>query len=217
VGVQWHPEDTAADDPAQQALFEGFTTMARIRSTRAREGRAGSSREVVLADPDPTWPARFEEEAARIRAALGDLAARIEHVGSTAVPGLPAKPVIDIQLSLRSLSPRAVWREPLEAAGYTYRLDPSSVEHEFLSREGPDGERLVNLHVCPVGGRWEARHLWFRDRLRARPEDRDAYAALKRRLAAEHPHDLHTYAAAKTDFIRRLETAAEPERVPTRD
>ena len=208
VGVQWHPEDTAHEDAPQQALFEGFTTMAKIRSTRARDGRAGSSREIELADPDPGWPARFDEEAERLRAALGDLAVRIDHVGSTAVPALPAKPVIDIQISLASLAPRDAWRAPLEAAGYTYRLDPSSTEHEFLRREAPDGTRLVNLHVCPAGSEWERRHLWFRDHLRASREDREAYAALKRELAAAHPRDLHTYSDAKTAFIRRIEALA---------
>jgi GrpB-like predicted nucleotidyltransferase (UPF0157 family) len=213
VGVQWHPEDTAGTDEEQEALFQGFTTMAKIRSTRARDERGGSSRLVEIASPDPAWPARFEEEGARIRAALGDLVVRIEHIGSTSVPDLPAKPVIDIQLSLASLAPRGSWRLPLEATGYSYRLDPSSIEHEFMFRETPDGARLVNLHLCPAGSRWEARHVWFRDRLRAHPDEREAYAALKRDLAAAHARDMHTYSDGKNDFIRRLE-ALELERGP---
>ena len=216
VGVQWHPEDTARSDPAQQALFRGLVTMATIRSTRARAGRPGSSRSVEVVDPDPAWPGRFDEEASRIAAALGDLATRIEHVGSTAVQALPAKPVIDIQVSLPSLTPREAWLAPLESAGYEYRLDPSSIEHEFLFRDAPDGTRLVNLHLCPAGSPWERRHLWFRDRLRAHPDERDAYARLKRDLAAEHARDMHTYSDAKTAFIRDLEALqAEAGDLPT--
>jgi putative glutamine amidotransferase len=208
VGVQWHPEDTAATDPAQQALFDGLATMAKIRSTRARPGRPGPGRPFELVDADPRWVTLFEQEADRIRRALGDIAVRIDHVGSTAVPGLAAKPVIDVQVSVASLVPRDAWRDPLVAAGYSYRLDPSSVEHEFLCRNAPDGTRLVNVHVCPAGSTWERRHLAFRDHLRAHAGDREAYAALKRTLAADHPGDVHTYSDAKTSFIRRIEAAS---------
>jgi GrpB-like predicted nucleotidyltransferase (UPF0157 family) len=183
--------------------------MAKFRSTRARVGRAPSGRPFSLVEPDPEWPARFADEAARIRAALGDVAMRIEHIGSTAVPGLPSKPIIDIQVSVASLAPRDPWRRPLEAAGYEHRVDPSSVEHEFLCRNAADGSRLVNLHVCPAESAWERRHLWFRDHLRHHPEDRDAYAALKRRLAVEHRNDVHTYSDAKTAFIREVERRAD--------
>jgi putative glutamine amidotransferase len=211
VGVQWHPEDTVRDDPAQRSLFEALVQLARIRSTRASASRPASGRSYAIVDPDPSWPERFEEEAAGIREALGDLAVRIDHVGSTAVPGLRAKPIIDVQVSLRSMSPRAPWRDALVAAGYAYRLDPTSVDHEFVSRDDADGTRLVNVHLCPAGSEWERRHLWFRDRLRAHPDERDAYAALKDELAARHPDDVHTYSDAKTAFIRSVEAAARDE------
>ncbi|HEX6131529.1 MAG TPA: GrpB family protein [Actinomycetota bacterium] len=205
VGVQWHPEDTARDDPAQQALFDGLVRLAEVRGTRAAGGRAGRSRPFEVVDPDPRWPARFDEEAARIRGALGDVALRIEHVGSTAVPGLPAKPVIDVQVSVASLSPRERWRDPLVAAGYRYVLDPTAIDRELLVREAPDGTRLANVHLTLAGSDWERRHLAFRDHLRATPEDRDAYGRLKRDLAARHHRDLHTYSEAKTAFIRDVE------------
>jgi GrpB-like predicted nucleotidyltransferase (UPF0157 family) len=209
VGVQWHPEDSARSDADQQLLFDAVVRMAYLRSTRATEDRPGTSWAFEIVDPDPAWPARFEQEATRIREALGDLAVRIDHIGSTAVPDLPAKPVIDIQVSLSSMTPRATWREPLAAAGYSYRLDPTSVDHEFVCRESADGTRLVNVHLCPAGSEWERRHLTFRDRLRSDPGARDAYATLKRRLAAEHPKDVHTYADGKNAFIRRLEAIEE--------
>jgi putative glutamine amidotransferase len=207
VGVQWHPEDTAGTDPDQQLLFEAVVRMAHLRSTRATADRPGSSWAFDIVDPDPAWSARFAEEARRIQEALGDLAVRIDHIGSTAVPDLPAKPVIDIQVSLASMTPRATWREPLAAAGYSYRLDPTSVEHEFVYRGSADGTRLVNVHLCPAGSEWERRHLAFRDRLRSDPDARDAYAAIKRRLAAEHPNDVHTYADGKSAFIRGMEAS----------
>ena len=216
VGVQWHPEDTAREDASQQALFDGLVQLARIRSTRVSATGPATGRSFTIEEPDPRWPSRFEDEAARIRDALGDLAVRIDHVGSTAVPGLRAKPIIDVQVSLRSLSPRAPWRDALVAAGYSYRLDPTSVDHEFVCREAPDGTRLANVHLCPAGSGWERRHLWFRDRLRTNPDERDAYAALKVELAERHPNDVHTYSDAKTAFIRRLEAAAgaEPADLP---
>jgi gamma-glutamyl-gamma-aminobutyrate hydrolase PuuD len=215
LGVQWHPEDTAASDPSQQALFDALSLIARLQGTRARPGRRhGRSRAYALSDPDPTWPARFEEEAARIGAALPeDLVVRIDHVGSTAVPGLAAKPVVDIQVSLTSLSPRAPYVEAIARLGYRHLLDPWSDEHEYFSRdEGAD--RAFHLHVCLAGGGWETRHLAFRDWLRTHPGDMRAYGELKRRLATEHPRDIMAYTDAKTPFIRAIEAKA---RVPARE
>jgi len=214
VGIQWHPEDTAEHDPDQQAFFEAVVNMARIRGSRETTpgpGRhPGRIRQVELADPDPDWPTRFAEEEARIRRALGDLVVRLDHVGSTAVPGLPAKPVIDVQVSVASLVPRSAWRDPLVAAGYRYHLDPTAPDREFLARETDGGARLANVHVCVAGGDWERRHLAFRDHLRAHPDDRDAYGLLKRELAERHAHDLHTYTQAKTSLIRTIEHRASP-------
>ncbi|MGZ6545016.1 MAG: GrpB family protein [Actinomycetota bacterium] len=208
VGVQWHPEDTAAADPAQQSVFDAFVTVARWRGARAKPGEAeGRTRAYELSDYDPAWPARFDREAARLQEALGDLAVRIEHVGSTSVPGLAAKPVIDIQVSVVSLTPRAPIVDPLTAFGYEHSIDPIEPQHEFFSR-GYDGPQRVNLHVCEVGSTWERRHLAFRDELRRDPGAVAEYAALKRRLATEHPRDVFTYTDAKTEFIRRIEGRA---------
>jgi GrpB-like predicted nucleotidyltransferase (UPF0157 family) len=147
----------------------------------------------------------FEVEAARIRAALGDVAVRVDHVGSTAVPGLAAKPIIDIQVSVDAMVPRDRFAGPLTELGYTLVADPTDVEHEFLRRD-VDGVRTHQIHVCPAGSEWELRHLRFRDQLRAHPEDADRYEDLKRRLADEHPNDVFTYVEGKTSFIREIET-----------
>jgi putative glutamine amidotransferase len=210
MGVQWHPEDTAASDPAQQALFDGFVVIARWRGSRAKPGEArGRTREYGLSDYDPEWPVRFDEEATVLLEALGDLAVRIEHVGSTSVPGLAAKPVIDIQMSVASLIPRSPIVGSLNALGYEHSIDPIEPQHEFFSK-GYDGAgpQKVNLHVCEVGSTWERRHLAFRDELRRDPDAAAEYAALKRRLANEHPRDIFSYVDGKTAFIRSIEARA---------
>lgn len=210
VGVQWHPEDTAAGDPAQQSLFDGFVTVARWRGSRAKPGETqGRTREYRLSEYDPEWPARFDEESTALLDALGELAVRIEHVGSTSVPGLAAKPVIDIQISVVSLIPRSPIVGSLKAFGYEHSIDPIEPQHEFFSK-GYDGggPQKVNVHVCEVGSTWERRHLAFRDELRRDPGAAAEYAALKRRLADEHPRDIFSYVDGKTTFIRSIEARA---------
>ena len=149
----------------------------------------------------------FEEEAAAIRVALGDVAVRVEHVGSTAVPGLAAKPIIDIQVSLDAMVPRVRFVEPLVALGYEFVADPTDTEHEYFKKE-TGRVHSYQVHVCAAGSEWERRHLLFRDHLRTHPKDAAAYAELKRRLAAEHPNDVMTYVDGKTPFIRRIEALA---------
>lgn len=208
LGVQWHPEETSAQDPAQQSLFEALTQLAKIRCRRARPGDAeGRSRSYAIHPYDPAWPDRFASEARRIETALGPTAVRVEHVGSTAVPGLAAKPVIDIQVSVRSMSPRETYREPLESLGYRWGIDPWTDEHEFFGRD-EGGERAFHVHVCPEGSDWERRHVTFRDWLRMHPDDAASYERLKRDLAETHPRDIDTYADAKTSFVREVEARA---------
>jgi GrpB-like predicted nucleotidyltransferase (UPF0157 family)/GMP synthase-like glutamine amidotransferase len=208
LGVQWHPEDTAREDPAQQALFEGFVNVARWRGSRAKPGETGGrTRGYAIADPDPAWASWFEEQADAIRQAMGGLAVRVEHVGSTSVPGLAAKAVIDIQVSVASLVPREPVVGPLVAIGYRHQIDPLESEHEFLSKGYEDGTP-VHVHLCEAGSAWERRHLAFRDWLRSHPDDAAAYADLKRRLAAAHPNDIFTYVDGKSAFIHEVETRA---------
>jgi GrpB-like predicted nucleotidyltransferase (UPF0157 family) len=122
------------------------------------------------------------------------------------VPGLAAKPVIDIQVSVRSLRPRAAVIEPLIRHGFRHTIDPIETQHELLtSGYEPDAPRTVHVHVCEAGSAWEARHIAFRDHLRTHPDDARAYGSLKRRLAAEHPRDVQTYIDGKTSFIRAVE------------
>ena len=218
VGVQWHPEETAATDPVQQSLFDALVLLSRLHGARAKPGKSeGRGREFSIADPDPDWPAHFGAESASIVAALPDgLVARIDHVGSTSVAGLAAKPIMDIQLSLHALTPRNAYVEPLTALGYRWVLDPWDVDHEFFSRD-IEGERCFHIHVCTAGSEWERRHLAFRDRLRTHDDDAAAYAELKRELAAAHPKDSLTYTEAKSAFIIDVQQRAGDQGAGSKD
>jgi putative glutamine amidotransferase len=208
LGVQWHPEETAAKDTTQQSFFDALALLGRLRGASAKPGQAeGRTRSYAISPYDPDWPARFEREAARIHAVLGDHVVRLEHVGSTSVPGLGAKPVIDIQVSIRSMVPRSVYVDPLVALGYRGVLDPWSDDHEYFSRD-EDGDRAFQIHVCAEGSEWGRRHIAFRDWLRSHPGDAEAYERLKRDLAELHPRDTYSYNDAKTAFIREVEARA---------
>ena len=151
-------------------------------------------REIVIADSDPAWPRRFAVERERIAGALGDRAMRIEHIGSTAVPGLAAKPIVDILVEVARLDDAA----PLENAGYVLRVRED--DHRMFRTAALD----VHVHVWPSGHPDIAAQLAFRDRLRASPEDRAAYEALKRELASRDWPDMNHYADAKGKLIREI-------------
>jgi GrpB-like predicted nucleotidyltransferase (UPF0157 family) len=157
---------------------------------------------ITIVDYDPDWPARFEAEATRLREALGSVAVRIDHVGSSAVPGLPAKPIVDIQVSVRQLEPMIAYRLPLEGLGYEYEADPNMEDYRFF--RGSARPRLVHIHVCEAGSFHERRHLAFRDWMRTHPGDAQRYAALKQRLAAREWASADAYADAKGPFIDEI-------------
>jgi GrpB-like predicted nucleotidyltransferase (UPF0157 family) len=150
-------------------------------------------RDIVIADYDPGWPRRFEVEHGRIAEALGDRALRIEHIGSTAVPGLAAKPIVDILVEVPSLD-----GVDLERAGYVLRVREEG--HRMFRTPELD----VHVHVWRTGSPNIASHLALRDRLRASPVDRAAYEALKRELAARDWPDVNHYADAKGPLIREI-------------
>jgi GrpB-like predicted nucleotidyltransferase (UPF0157 family) len=156
---------------------------------------------------DPAWPGRFEAEAKRIASALGPAALRIDHVGSTAVPGLAAKPVIDIQVSVRALHPLEPHLLPLVGLGYTHVPHPDDAFYPFLHRPA-QWPHSHHVHLCEAGGAEEIRQLAFRDLLRDHPELAAAYADEKRRLAAGHSsasfESRTAYSDAKSAFIEPL-------------
>jgi GrpB-like predicted nucleotidyltransferase (UPF0157 family) len=156
---------------------------------------------VVLVPYDEAWPSLFAEERARIERALGSRAERVEHVGSTAVPGLPAKPILDIMVCVRSLREAECCIRPLEQLYYDYRGEAGVPGRLFFRKGDP---RSHHLHVTPIGGKFWERHLVFRDYLRAHPETALEYAQLKHRLAGRFRRDRAAYTEAKTDFISEV-------------
>lgn len=156
---------------------------------------------VLIVGYDPHWPELFKREAERIRAALGDRALRIEHTGSTAVPGLAAKPIIDVLLVVRDSGTEDAYVPALEAAGYILHIRESNwFEHRMF--KGPDTE--INLHVFSLGCPEIDRMLMFRDWLRSNDADRDLYARTKLALAESEWKYMQNYADAKTGIIKEI-------------
>ena len=156
---------------------------------------------IVLVAYDPGWPAMFDREAGRIRAALDRLAIRVEHVGSTSVPGLAAKPIIDIVLAVPDSADEAVYVPALEGAGYVlHNREPGWFEHRMF--KGPDVG--VNLHVFSAGEAEIDRMVLFRDWLRSHDDDRDAYLRVKRDLAQRTWRHVAHYADAKTAIVQEI-------------
>ena len=156
---------------------------------------------IELVEYDTAWPVRFEREAKRIRGALGVRALLVEHVGSTSVPGLAAKPIVDIVLAVQDSSDEDAYVPALEAAGYVLRIrEPDWFEHRVF--KGPDTE--VNLHVFSAGCEEIGRMLAFRDHLRANDDDRELYERTKRELASREWAFVQDYADAKTAVVREI-------------
>ena len=153
---------------------------------------------IVLADADPTWADEFEHEAQRVRAALADRVLLLEHVGSTAIPGLAAKPIIDMLLAVADSADEDSYVPPMEAAGYVLRIrEPDWHEHRLF--KGPD--RDINLHVFTDGDSEVRRMLLFRDTLRTDPAALARYQATKRELASRTWRYVQEYADAKNDIV----------------
>jgi GrpB-like predicted nucleotidyltransferase (UPF0157 family) len=156
---------------------------------------------IHLAEYDPGWPRLFEREAARIRSALGGRALQVEHTGSTSVPGLAAKPVIDIVLVVADSSDEDDYVPLLEAAGYTLTIrEPDWHEHRLL--KGPDTN--VNVHVFSARSGEVDRMLAFRDWLRTNDDDRELYERAKRELAAREWKYVQNYADAKSAVVEDI-------------
>lgn len=156
---------------------------------------------ITLVEYDPSWPDLFEREANRIRSVLGGAALQIEHVGSTSVPGLCAKPIIDILLVVKNSDDEPSYVPALEAAGYRLRIrEPEWFEHRMF--KGPDTD--INLHVFSLGAPEIDRILRFRDWLRSNESDRDKYAQVKRSLAKKKWRHVQHYADAKTSIVQEI-------------
>ena len=180
-------------------------TDEQIRSATVGELRRHDA-PVTLMAYDPSWPGLFEREAERIRAILGDRVRQLEHVGSTSVPGLAAKPIIDVLLVVRDSSQEPAYLTDLEAAGYVLRIrEPEWFEHRML--KGPDTD--INLHVLSAGCPEIDRMLAFRDRLRTDVGDRELYERTKRDLAARRWRYMQNYADAKSAVVEEIVARAD--------
>jgi len=179
---------------------DGLTTEEQLRTVTIGE-LVPLSAPVRLVEYDPDWPLRFRREADRIRAVLGDRVLQLEHVGSTAVPGLPAKPIIDVLLVLTNSADEPTYVPAMLAAEYVLRIrEPNWNEHRLF--KGPDSN--INLHVFSSGCPEIARVLVFRGWLRINTSDRDLYARTKLELAKMNWKYVQNYADAKTAVVEQI-------------
>ncbi|MFN2465888.1 MAG: GrpB family protein [Candidatus Dormibacteria bacterium] len=162
---------------------------------------------IVITDYDGTWPRLFRDLASPVARAVSDLGAEVEHVGSTAVPGLAAKPIIDMDVVVPSAEviPRAI--ERLRRLGYIHQGDLGISGREAF--QSPPGAPPHHLYVTVAGSKQHRDHLLFRDQLRGDPDLASRYASLKRRLAAEYIEDRGGYSEAKSAFISSALAAAD--------
>jgi GrpB-like predicted nucleotidyltransferase (UPF0157 family) len=157
---------------------------------------------IVVVDYDPTWPRTFQSLADRALAAVGDVAVGAEHVGSTAVPGLPAKPIVDLDVVLRSAADISIAVARLASLGYVHEGDLGIPGREAF--RWPSGEPRHHLYALPADSRELRRHLAFREHLRAHPDAARAYGDLKRAAAQRHRDDRAAYMAAKDGLIKGI-------------
>lgn len=157
--------------------------------------------QITLCEYDPNWENLFSKEAEKIKTALGEDALQIEHVGSTAIPDLCAKPIIDILLVVKNSDEEHTYIKQLEEIGYTLRIrEPDWFKHRMLKGINPE----VNLHVFSQNCEEAARMILFRDYLKSHPKDRILYEQTKRLLAQKHWNYIQDYADAKTDIIKKI-------------
>ncbi len=168
---------------------------------------AGRNRRIEIVPHDPGWAQAFEAEAARLREAFGEELLAIHHMGSTAVPGLPAKPIIDMLPEVRDIDAIDDLNDAMVALGYTPKGENGIPGRRFFSKD-LDGVRRFHLHVFQTGDPEIARHLDFIDYLKAHPAAARAYANLKQRLAREHATDISRYTDGKGEFIRGIDDRA---------
>lgn len=167
------------------------------------ERSMGLMRNIVIVEYDPAWPDRFAEEAEHIGRSIPAVLLRLEHIGSTSVPGLAAKPVIDMLAVVRSLEQLDAHNLALQALGYEAKGELGIAGRRFFAK-GTDDNRTHHLHAFEAGHAEIADHLSFRDYLRGHREAACRYADLKRELAAAHRNDVESYVAGKGPLIREL-------------
>lgn len=167
---------------------------------------------IVICNYDPRWPLEYAKEKERVMAAIGQYVLAMEHIGSTSVPGLASKPIIDLAAGVRQFSDTDLCIQPLRKIGYVYVPE---FERELPGRRyfylAAGEEHTHHLHMVEITSEFWKRHIFFREYLRAHPEQAQAYVQLKRELAARYGTDRPSYTSAKAEFIRHILTLAEEE------
>ena len=163
---------------------------------------------IVLAPYDPAWPAAYRHEAATLTATLGDAFLSLEHIGSTAVPGVLAKPVIDMLAIASDVTALDTRSQDFVALGYQVMGEFGIPGRRYFRKDDPTGRRTHQIHAFSRGAEETDRHLNFRDYLRAHPAVASAYAAVKRELVTKCIDDMACYSDGKTSFIRDVERKA---------
>lgn len=168
---------------------------------------------VVIVAYDPQWPRRYEQEKAALLSVLSDRLVALEHMGSTAIPGLGAKPIIDIMAALRSLEEAPTCIEPLRGLGYDYvpEFEAFIPERRFFRKGSPE-KHTHHLHLFAQSHFWDRHELLFRDYVRAHPQTAQEYERLKRELASRYGTDREGYTNAKTEFVQSIVALAQAEK-----
>jgi GrpB-like predicted nucleotidyltransferase (UPF0157 family) len=165
-------------------------------------------KKVEVVAHDTRWREEFETEARRVAAALGDNVVAVHHIGSTAIPNIYAKPVIDLLVEVGDIVEVDGRSSAMEALGYEVMGEFGILGRRFFRKDNEEGTRTHNIHAFAAGTAEVTRHLAFRDYLLAHPADAQKYSALKRKLAEEHPQNLDGYMDGKDDFIKEIDRRA---------
>jgi GrpB-like predicted nucleotidyltransferase (UPF0157 family) len=164
--------------------------------------------QVRVTPPDAAWPAAYAQEAARISTTLGSDHYALHHIGSTSIPGIYAKPVIDMLMVAPSLALLDAAAPAMAALGYEVMGEFGIVGRRYFRRDSPERLRLSQVHGFTVGSFEITRHLAFRDYMRTHPHARAAYSDLKRELALAHPDSMEAYMDGKDGFVKAQEALA---------
>jgi GrpB-like predicted nucleotidyltransferase (UPF0157 family) len=157
---------------------------------------------IQVVEYDPAWPLEFEAEAARIVQAAGDMVLRLHHIGSTAIPGIPAKPIIDFLMEVEDLSALDTRTPAIESLGYEAMGEFGIPGRRYFRKNNASGIRTHQVHAFDRSSAEIERHLAFRDYMIAHPVEANSYGELKRQLAKEHPTNMDAYMDGKDPFIK---------------
>ena len=166
------------------------------------------NRKVEVVPHDPSWQSVFEDESRQLSVALGDNTIAIHHIGSTSIPTIYAKPIIDILIEVKDLTKVDDRNIQIEALGYVAMGEFGIIDRRFFYKDNLGRIRTHHIHTFKAGSSQIDRHLAFRDYLRCHPEDAQKYSKLKQKLAQQYPDDIEKYMDGKSEFIREIDSKA---------